>query len=652
MLDNKENLYSEIINKIIDGVFIVNKNSKIEYFNSAAERIFDYSSDEIINHYASDLLTAESAELFKTYVNLYLNFGDTEEEGDIGFETELIGLKKSHQPVNIKLGISKIENEIGSRRLVCIVSDITQEKKLQKELIKEKEKAEAANIAKSDFLANMSHELRTPMNGIMGLSELMLDTELSKEQKEYVKLIYNSSDNLLNILNDILDLSKIEAGMISVEDVPCSIKAAIDKVIKLYTPLIEEKGLQNIEVSYVDEIPECVLMDLSKVQQVLRNLVNNAIKFTDEGGVKIIVESKKSNIRFTISDTGCGIAEDRQQRIFQKFAQADESTTRKYGGTGLGLAICREYINMIGGKIGVESTVGLGSEFWFEIPLIAADQNEKPVNISKNRDNTLHSIHFNKRILVVDDHPVNRMFAKKLLHKIGFTDIDEAEDGLSAIEMANKHEYFLIFMDCQMPNLDGYQATKLLRDIEEHEGKHTNIIAMTANAMNGDREKCLEHGMDEYISKPIKTGKLIEVLKKFMDVDSDQESGNQNNKNSHAPVDLEHLKIFSDGDKEEEKELTELFFSEAEKSVKSLSDALATNSNEKWKYASHKLKGAAANFGANKLSEIALNSENKSASGKQMKEELFELIVSELGKIGEFMDFPFEWQEEKIAVFN
>jgi PAS domain S-box-containing protein len=652
LINNYDEFTQKILDKIIDSIIVVDNDGNIETFNAASERIFGYKFYDILHKNAEILFDEDSKNLFKSYLDLYLNFGEAEEEGDIGFETELKGLKADGSKLEIKLGMSKVESRDGSRKLICIISDISRKKAEEENLIKAKDAAESANKAKSDFLANMSHELRTPMNGIMGLSELILDTELSDEQREYAKLIYTSSENLLNILNDILDLSKIEAGMVQVEELPVDLKILTEEIVELYNATSREKNLGNIKLNISENLPKVIYTDMTKISQILRNLINNAIKFTENGGVALDVDIVNDKIKFSVVDTGIGIPEDRLDKIFKKFVQADESTTRKYGGTGLGLAICKEYTNILGGEIGVQSRRNFGSEFWFEIPLKIAEEGVKAYNETKKQISLSSKINSSQKILIVDDHPINRLFAKKLMLKIGFSDIDLAEDGLQALEKINQNKYNLVFMDCQMPNLDGYQTTQLVREIEKNKNEHLRIIAMTANAMNGDAEKCIRAGMDDYLSKPIKTQKLLEVLSKYVDISgSELEESGQSIK-SDKPVDIEHLNIFTGGDKKEERELTALFFEQAKYSVITLQDTLSKDDGEGWKMAAHKLKGASANFGANMLSQYAFDAEQAQYEDKNFKRRMYNLINDEIAKVAKFMDYDLDFNSSIISYAN
>ncbi len=498
-----------------DAIVMMDSRGTISYWNPAAEDIFGYSADEALGKDLHDLLCPER--YLGAYRKAFSEFRVTGRGSAVGTTLELFARRKDNEEIPVALSLSALWQD-GAWHAVGLIRDVTVQKQTEAVLQEAKKVAEAANQAKSEFLATMSHEIRTPMNAIIGMAELLADTPLTPEQARYVEVFRDAGENLMNIINDILDLSKIEAGRIDIESVGFDLEQIVQKACQVMAVRASQKGLESI-CHILPDVPVNLIGDPVRLQQIIVNLLGNAIKFTEHGEVALEIRNELSKIKddgvsleFSIRDTGIGIPADKLDAIFDKFTQADSSTTRRYGGTGLGLPISRRLVELMGGTLSVESEPGKGTRFFFTLSFSVQEGLHKGTDQDRGIDIRDMKALVPLNILLVDDSEDNRLLVSSFLKKYPYT-IQIAENGLDALDLFRKNRYDLVLMDMQMPVMDGYTAMKEIRAWEKENGlERTPIVALTAYALKEEMQKSIDAGCDAHLTKPISKATLLETI--------------------------------------------------------------------------------------------------------------------------------------------
>jgi PAS domain S-box-containing protein len=516
-------VYSSIFNNTLDflSVFKVENNDfYLESFNRSAKNSLGYSSSQLVGRRLKDLLDASGGQ---NRLNFYQKCVAEKKSQIFEEEIEILAGMKYYSTTLVP-----IENSEGVvDRVAAISRDISVNKRVEAELRKAKEAAEVANQSKSDFLASMSHELRTPLNVVLGTTQILAETPLTEEQSSFVQSIHRSGKILLNLIEDVLDVSKIEAGKVRLESVLFQVGEVVGEVLELFSMQAAEKSL-SLQSRVGDGTDRVVIGDPARLRQILVNLVGNAIKFTDSGSVDVHVTVEESTdgkaiFHFSVVDTGVGIDEQDHEKLFKRFSQANSGNSRKYGGTGLGLMISKHLVSMMNGDIGFKSVKGKGTTFWFHIELPLSKHQYKP------QPHALSSLISEKlparvlspgsetskklKVLAIDDNQESLNVVAIFIDKMGH-EVTTAASAPEAIELLTSRTFDLLFMDVQMPDIDGYEATRRIRQLP-HACAQIPIIALTANAMTGDAERCFDAGMDDYITKPLNAQALKNLLGKW-----------------------------------------------------------------------------------------------------------------------------------------
>jgi PAS domain S-box-containing protein len=523
--------------------------------------------------------------------------------------------------------------------LFAIARDITEQNEVKESLKKAKEDADKARLMQEQFLANMSHEIRTPMNAIIGFTSFLKDTNLNHKQQEFVSNINIASENLLSIINDILDVSKIESGMLQIENTVLNLHSTLQSVYSLMLGRASEKKLE-LSLHINKDVPEFVISDPTRLSQILINLVSNAIKFTSDGFVNMRVEIDKMNsvsciVRFIIQDSGIGIAKENSEIIFERFKQESADTTRKYGGTGLGLSIVKNITHLMGGEISINSTVGKGSEFIVCLPFTNCDESQQiefKRNVEKGRSST-DIAPVNLNILLVEDNRMNQQYCKTLLKQFGYS-CSLANNGVEAIKLLEENHYDLILMDIQMPLMDGYETTRQIRNKFKSD---VYIIALTANAMSEEKNKCFAVGMNSYLSKPFKSEDLYLKIMEMFVVKKNEKSieGESEQSAFKSLIDLEFIKSQVHGDSEAADELIEIFLNDVPAELLKLKEAIEVLNYDMINELSHKMVSNFSIIGINDAIEILRRLEHYSLrkENSEMYSELVNKLISIFNKL-------------------
>jgi len=612
MVLENETRIKKFLESLPVGVYVLDSKGKPYYANS--------KSTEILG---KGILPGSSIanlpEIYGSYIAGTNNLYPAERQpivralnGETDLSIEDMEIHRGDGRIPLRINATNIrDSEKKIEYAIAVFEDITTVKEAEKKLIEARKLAEESAILKEAFLANMSHEIRTPMNAILGFTDLLLKRSLKEEEKDFVKTIKTSGENLLRIINDVLDVSKMESGMMSFEKQPIDIRDTFNSLGSMFSQKAKEKKLY-LSFSFDSNLPEIVTGDPLRLSQILINLVGNAIKFTSKGGIDVFVKLLKKGsgidyVQFSVKDTGIGISSDKLPYIFERFRQAESHTSRNYGGTGLGLSIAKQLIELQGGEIEVKSAEGIGTQFLFTLPFGKADSTYV-ANLNKNKgyDATVIA---KKKLLVVEDNPINVKFILSLFKQYDIkTDI--AENGKIAIDKFKNSNYDLILMDIEMPEMNGYETVDMIRNTL---GSNVPIIAMTAHAMAGEKEKCLRLGMNAYVSKPISEELLFENMFNLLTIESHENTA-INQTVSGNVINLDFLIKSVKNNKEIIVELIDAFLQQIKEDIAELNNAIVGDDYDAIKKIAHRTKSTVSLVGGAGMLKILEEIESETVS--------------------------------------
>jgi len=611
--------YRSILDTAVDAVITIDQQARISAFNPAAEQIFGFSRHEVEGKNVTVLMPSPHLEHHDQYVRNYLNTGIKK---IIGIGREASGRRKNGEIFPMDLAVSEVKLE-GVVLFTGIIRDISERKKIEAALKKAKKTADAANQAKSDFIAGMSHEIRTPMNAIIGTAELLLETKLTPDQKKYIGIYQHAGENLLHIINDILDLSKIESGRLKLDITAFDLEKLLNKIRDMLLISAEKKGL-GLTYKISPDVPVCLKGDVNRLNQILINLIGNAIKFTDQGGILVdvkICKTQENNIGaekillcFSVTDTGIGIPEDKKNIIFEKFSQAHAGINRKYGGTGLGLPITKKLVGLMGGKIWLESEPGKGSVFYFDARFRTTEDEIGAIQPTASHTEELDNKEANVgisplKVLLVDDSDDNRFIFQAYIREVAST-IDHSENGENALKKLKEKSYDLVLMDIEMPVMDGVTATRDLRTWERKREKNpVPVIALSAHALKEYENKCMEAGCTAYLSKPVNKSKLLYTIRQIFSSIDDRVNISENDDDEpfHVQVDPEIA------------DLVPGYIENRRKDTTAIALALKIKNFETIMLLAHRMKGSGEGYGFSEISKIGNQMENAAKAKNKNK---------------------------------